>query len=141
MANLNFLPYENRGDEDLFMKIIFSSISRLIFSYSKFLASLVFLTSIGTFAHTAEIYTYLKCDDRYYRLTGTYLESNYNVRTKKFKYKHIIHAYTENYISVGSNKIDRNSGEYKNKNGKIICIMKKITFKDLPELNAEGKLF
>ena len=123
------------------MKIIFSSISRLIFSYSKFLASLVFLTSIGTFAHTAEIYTYLKCDDRYYRLTGTYLESNYNVRTKKFKYKNIIHAYTENYILVGSNEIDRNSGKYKDKNGKIICIMQKITFKDLPELNAEGKLF
>ena len=58
------------------------SISRLIFSYSKFLASLVLLTSIGTFAHSAEVYTFLKCDDRY-RLTGTYLESNYNVRTKK----------------------------------------------------------
>ena len=68
------------------MKLIFSSISRLIFSYSKFLASLVFFSSIGTFAHSADAYTYLKCDDRYYRLTGTYLDSNYNVRTKKFEY-------------------------------------------------------
>ena len=94
-----------------------------------------------SFAHTAEVYTYLKCDDRYYRLTGTYLESNYNVRTKKFKFKYIIHAYTENYISVGYQKIDRNTGQYKDKNGKIICIMKKITFKDLPQLDASEKLF
>ena len=86
------------------MKIIFSSISRLIFSYSKFLASLIFLSTIGTFAHSAEAYTYLKCDDRYYRLTGEYLESNYNVRTKKFKYIYIIHAYTENYIKLDIKK-------------------------------------
>ena len=123
------------------MKLIFSSISRLIFSYSKFLASLVFFSSIGTFAYSAEAYTYLKCDDRYYRLTGTYLDSNYNVRTKKFKNSYKIYAYTENYISAGYQKIDRNSGEYKDKNGKVICIMKKITFKDLPQLEAEGKLF
>ena len=95
------------------MKLIFSSISRLIFSYSKFIASLVFLSSVGTFAQSAEAYTYLKCDDRYYRLTGTYLDSNYNVRTKKFKNSYNIYAYTENYISTASQKIDRNSGEYK----------------------------
>ena len=123
------------------MKLIFSSISRLIFSYSKFLASLIFLSSIGTFVHSAEAYTYLKCDDRYYRLSGTYLDSNYNVRTKKFKNSYKIYAYTENYISVGYQKIDRNTGAYKDKNGKVICIMKKITFSDLPKLDTEGKLF
>ena len=123
------------------MKLIFSSISRLIFSYSKFLTSLVFLSSIGTYAHSTEAYTYLKCDDRYYRLTGTYLDSNYNVRTKKFKNSYKIYAYTENYISLGYQKIDRNSGEYKNKNGKVICVMKKIISKDLPQLEAKGKLF
>lgn len=141
MANLNLLPYENRGEKGLIMNIIFSSISRLIFSYSKFLASLIFLSTIGTFAHSTEAYTYLKCDDRYYRLNGNYLESNYNVRTKKFKYKYTIHTYTENYIGIGSQKIDRSSGEYKDKKGKIICIMKKITFNDLPKLEADGKLF
>mgnify|MGYP001242430503 FL=1 len=123
------------------MKSIFSSISRLIFTYSKFLVNLIFLSSIGTFVHSAEAYTYLKCDDRYYRLSGTYLDSNYNVRTKKFKNSYKIYAYTENYISVGYQKIDRNSGEYKDKNGKIICVMKKITFNDLPKLDTEGKLF
>lgn len=123
------------------MKLIFSSISRLIFSYSKFLASLVLLSSMSTFAQSAEAYTYLKCGDRYYKLSGTYLRSNYNVRTKKFKYKYKINAYTNDYITFGYSKIDRNTGEYKDKNGKIICIMKKITFNDLPQLKTEGKLF
>ena len=123
------------------MKLIFSSISRLIFSYSKFLASLIFLSSIGTFVHSAEAYTYLKCDDRYYRLSGTYLDSNYNVRTKKFSNSFKIYAYTSDYINFGFYSIDRNTGEYKDKNGKVICIMKKITFNDLPQLKTDGKLF
>tara|TARA_B100001063_G_scaffold165411_1_gene154335 strand:+ start:151 stop:369 length:219 start_codon:yes stop_codon:yes gene_type:complete len=67
------------------MKIIFSSISRLIFAYSKFFAGLVLLGSIGTFAHSSEGQTYLKCNDSYQVLIVTYLDSNFNVRTKKFK--------------------------------------------------------
>ena len=123
------------------MKLLFSSISRLIFSYSKFIASLFFLSSVGTFAHSAEAYTYLKCDKKYYKLSGTHLRSNYNVRTKKFKNKFKIYAYTNDYIKFGYNKIDRNTGEFKDKNDKLICIMKKIAFNDLPQLDAEGKIF
>ena len=123
------------------MKIAFSSISRLIFSYSKFLTSLFFLSSIGTLAHSSEYYTYLECNDQYYRLSGTYVHTNYNVRTKKFKNSFKVHAYTNDYIRFGYFKIDRNTGEYKDKNVKIICIMKKITFNDLPQLKSEGKLF
>ena len=114
---------------------------RLIFSYSKFIASLVFLSSIGTFAHGSEAYTYLKCNDKYYKLSGTYLRSNYNVRTKNFKNKFKIYAYTDDYIKFGYSNINRNTGEYKDQNGKIICIMKKIAFKDLPQLDAKGKIF
>ena len=29
--------------------------------------------------------TYLKCNERYYELTGTTIKSNYNVRTKKIQ--------------------------------------------------------
>ena len=36
--------------------------------------------------------------------------------------------------------INRNNGELK-VNGKVICIMKKISFNELPKLNDEGKLF
>tara|TARA_A100001234_G_scaffold218286_1_gene227024 strand:+ start:691 stop:1059 length:369 start_codon:yes stop_codon:yes gene_type:complete len=122
------------------MKIIFSSISRLIFSYSKFLAGLILLSSIGTYAHSYETPTYLKCNERYYELTGTTIKSNYNVRTKKFKYSTEIWSYTNDYISTNWGRIDRNTGEWK-VDGKVRCIVKKITFNDLPKLNDEGKLF
>ena len=122
------------------MKIIFSSISRLIFAYSKFFAGLVILSSIGTFAHSSEGPTYLKCNDSYYRLTGLYLSSNYNVRTKKFKGSHKIQRYDGNYITADFFRIDRNNGEL-SISGKVICVAKKITVDELPKLNDKGKLF
>lgn len=122
------------------MKIIFSSISRLIFSYSKFIASLIILSSVGTYVHSSETATYLKCGDRYYQLTGKVLRSNYNVRTKNFQKSRYIRSYTENWISTDYLVINRNNGELK-VNGKVICIMKKISFNELPKLNDEEKLF
>ena len=122
------------------MKIIFSSIFRLIFSYSKFVASLILLSSIGTFANSSETSTYLKCGENYYQLTGKVLRSNYNVRTKNFQKSRYIRSYTENFISTDYLVINRNNGELK-VNGKVMCIMKKISFNELPKLNDEGKLF
>ena len=122
------------------MKIIFSSISRLIFAYSKFFAVLVLLSSIGTFAHSSEGPTYLECNGRYYKLTGTSIQSHYNVRTKKFTYSSNIWSYTNDYISFSGGHLDRNTGEWK-ADGKVRCIVQKITLNDLPKLNAEGKLF
>ncbi len=84
------------------MKIIFSSISRLIFAYSKFFAGLVLLGSIGTFAHSSEAPTYLKSNDTYFKLTGNKIKSNYNVRTKKFKHSHKIHLNTVEIRVLGS---------------------------------------
>ena len=122
------------------MKILFSSISRLIFSYSKFLAGLILLSTIGTYAHGSEGPTYLKCNGKYYKLTGTSIQSHYNVRTKKFTYSSNIWSYTNDYISFSGGHLDRNTGEWK-ADGKLRCIVQKITFNDLPKLNAEGKLF
>jgi len=122
------------------MKIIFSSVSRLIFSYSKFLASLVLLSTIGTFAHSSEGPTYLKCNNSYYKLTGTSIRSEYNVRTKRFTYSSNIWSYTNNYILFHGGRLDRNTGEWK-VDGKVKCIVQKVTYNDLPKLNAEGKLF
>ena len=123
------------------MKLIFSSISRLIFSYSKFLAGLILFSTIGTHAaHGSEGPTYLKCNGKYYKLTGTSIQSHYNVRTKKFTYSANIWSYTNDYISFSGGHLDRNTGEWK-ADGKLRCIVQKITFNDLPKLNAEGKLF
>lgn len=124
------------------MKIVISSISRLICSYSKFLLSLIFISSLGTNAYSYEEPTYLTCNDRYFKLTGYYFESNYNIRTKKFNDSYKIRKYTSNEIVLEYGlKLDRNTGEYKSSNGKVYCILKKITFRELPKLNENGKLF
>tara|TARA_Y100000590_G_scaffold359562_1_gene415459 strand:- start:1039 stop:1422 length:384 start_codon:yes stop_codon:yes gene_type:complete len=126
---------------EIFMKTMFSSISRLFFAYSKFIVMVTMLSGLSTVANSSEA-TYLKCDNNYYRLTGTYLESNYNIRTKKFNYKYTIYFYGEDYISFDSsgNKLNRNNGEWTS-NGKVVRICKKISRDELPKLNQEGKLF
>ena len=125
------------------MKLVISSIARLFFSYSKFLSTLVLISTLETGVNASETkYTYLKCDDRYYRLSGHYLSSNYNIRTKKFKNHYEVTDYKTNFIRIKyGSVIDRNTGEYKNSKGDVICQFKVIDFKDLPKVNDEGKLF
>ncbi len=122
------------------MKIIFSSISRLLFSYSKFLASILLLSTISSNAYSTDLPTYLKCNNNYYKLTGITLGSNYNVRTKKFRKLDYIRKYSENFITTKYFSINRNNGQLKI-NGKLKCVVKKISFNDLPKLNDKGKLF
>ncbi len=70
------------------------------------------------------------------------MSSNYNVRTKKFKYSWKLTDYNTNYIRTEwGSKIDRSTGEYKDSKGELICIFKVINPQDLPKLNDEGKLF
>ena len=121
------------------MKTVFSSISRLFFAYSKFIAMVTMLSALSSGAQSSEA-TYLKCDSRYYLLTGTYLESNYNIRTKKFAYKYDIWSYGENFIRFGKSKLNRNNGEWTN-DGKVVRTCKKISPEELPIINQEGKLF
>ena len=125
------------------MKLVFSSIARLFFSYSKFLSTLVLMSTLGATVNASEPkYTYLKCDDRYYRLSGNYLSSNYNIRTKKFKNHYNVTDYKTNYIRIQYGSIiDRNTGDYKNPKGDLICQLKVINFKSLPKVNDKGKLF
>ena len=121
------------------MKTIFSSISRLFFAYSKFIVVVTMLSGLTTVAHSSEA-TYLKCGSGYYRLTGTYLESNYNIRSKKFAFKYDIWSYGENFIRFGKSKLNRNNGEWSS-DGKLVRTCKKINREELPKLNQEGKLF
>ena len=98
------------------------------------------LSTFGTAVNSSEA-TYLECDDKYYRLTGTYFESNYNIRTKKFKNKYKLYSYGVDFISIQYyGKINRNTGEW-TYDGKLTCFLKKINPDELPVLNQEGKLF
>ena len=142
MANLGLSPLFP-GEINKIMKVIFSSISRLFFSYSKFILSLVFLSTLGTNvnASSSSEFTYLKCNDSYYRLSGEYFSMNYNIRTKKFKSHYEITDYKTNYIRIKYGSIiNRNTGEYKNSTGNLICILEVISYHDLPKQNQEGKL-
>ena len=48
----------------------------------------------------------------------------------------------KNYIRISNGYIiNRNTGEYKNSKGEVICQFKVINFIDLPKVNDEGKLF
>ena len=68
------------------MKTVFSSISRLFFAYSKFILMVTMLSGLSTVVQSSDV-TYLKCNNsKYNRHSGTFLESNYNIRTKKFIY-------------------------------------------------------
>ena len=122
------------------MKIIFSSISRLLFPYSKFLAIIILLSTISNNAYSSDLPTYLKCNNNYYKLTGITLGSNYNVRTKKFRNIDHIRQYNENFITTDYLSINRNNGQLKI-NGRLECVVKKISFNNLPKLNDKGKLF
>ncbi len=126
---------------EIFMKTMFSSISRLFFAYSKFIVMVTMLSGLSTIANSSEA-TYLTCNDNYYRLTGTYYESNYNIRTKKFKNKHKLYSYGVDFIHIQYlGKISRNTGEWKDSDGVKVCILKKINRDELPKINQEGKLF
>ena len=114
------------------MKIIFSSISRLLFSYSKFLASIILLSTISSNAYSSDLPTYLKCNNNYYKLTGITLGSNYNVRTKKFRKLDYIRKYSENFITTKYLSINRKNGQPK-RNRKLKCVVKKKSINEQPK--------
>jgi hypothetical protein len=128
------------------MKIIFSSVSRLILSYIKYILAITMISTIGTsaIADTNES-IYLNCENNYARITDHYVSSNYNVRTRKFLDHNKIKSYTENFITFkisefSNNRLNRNNGNWLwGKNILRTCV--KIEFKDLPTENTGGKLF
>ena len=60
--------------------------------------------------------------------------------SKKFRNLDDISQYNENFITTDYLSINRNNGQLKI-NGKLKCVVKKISVNDLPKLNDEGKLF
>ena len=128
------------------MKKFIVNISRITITYSKFLIMIVLLSSSGTPVKANDSITYLKCGVDYLKLTGNYISSNYNIRTKKFLNSYKIKQYGEiwiyanNYsLSPSYIRLNRNTGEKNSGSSKIAC--KKINFTELPKLDDEGKKF
>ena len=123
------------------MKKILANLIRITISYSKFFLVIMVLSSSGSVAKADDGMTYLKCGTKYLKFNGSFLHSNYNVRTKKFMKYYRISTYSENRIYAEGHSLDRNNGTYLGKYSKNEVNCKKISFNQLPKLNDEGKLF
>ena len=128
------------------MKKFRANISRITITYSKFLIMIMYLSSSGTPVKADDAFTYLKCGTQYLQLSGIYIKSNYNIRTKKFLKTYTITQYGEVWIyankgSYSSIRLNRDTGEmsFSSDGPKHLC--KKISFNELPKLDEEGKKF
>ena len=122
------------------MKKFIANISRITITHSKFLIMIMLLSSSGTPVRAADALTYLKCGNHYLQLSGYYLYTNYNIRTKKFMKNYKISKYGEVIIRARYYTLNRDTGVLVHA-GKQQGICKKINFNELPKLNAEGKKF
>ena len=128
------------------MKKFIANISRITITYSKFLVMIMLLSSSGTPVKADDAYTYLKCGAQYLQLSGIYIKSNYNIRTKKFLKSYTITQYGEVWIYANKDsysriRLNRDTGEmsFSSDGPKYFC--KKISFNELPKLDEEGKKF
>ena len=132
------------------MKKFIANISRIAITYSKFLLMVMALSSSGTVAKADDAYTYLKCGTQYLQLTGHYIKSNYNIRTKKFLDSYTIKKYGETWIKSRSYSayprfiyLNRNTGEmsYSRASDSKKYSCETIYYNELPRVNDEGKKF
>ena len=128
------------------MKKFITNITRIVISYGKLLLMIIALSSTGASTKADEAYTYLNCGIEYLRLSGIYIKSNYNIRTKKFLKSYTITQYGEAWIyankgSYSRIRLNRDTGEmsFSSDGPKYFC--KKISFNELPKLDEEGKKF
>ena len=134
------------------MKKILANITRLMITYSKFLLMIMVLSSSGTIVKADDAYTYLKCGTQYLQISGIYIKSNYNIRTKKFLDLYKINEYGETWIpgravslSTWPNDLylNRDTGEmsYSRSSSSKNYKCKVINYNELPKVNDEGKIF
>ena len=132
------------------MKKFIANIIRITITYSKFLIMIMMLSSSGTPVKADDAFTYLKCGTQYLQLSGIYIKSNYNIRTKKFLKTYTITQYGEvwiyankgSYSSIRLN-LNRDTGEMSysraSDSKKYPCEV--IYYNELPRVNDEGKKF
>jgi len=132
------------------MKKFIANIIRTTITYSKFLLMIMALSSSGSAAKADDAYTYLKCGTQYLQLTGHYIKSNYNIRTKKFLDSYTITKYGETWIKSSSYiaypgyiYLNRDTGEmsYSRASDSKKYPCKVIYYNELPRVNDEGKKF
>ena len=69
------------------MKIIFSSISRLMVAYSKFGIMIFSLSIMNTALKADNGFTYLAVNSQFLKLGGVYVQETQNIRSRKLIYQ------------------------------------------------------
>ena len=132
------------------MKKFIANIIRITITYRKFLFMVMVLSSSGTVAKADDAYTYLKCGAKYLQLSGNYIKSNYNIRTKKFLDSYTITKYGETWITSRNYSaypsyiyLNRDTGEmsYSRASDSKKYSCETIYYNELPRVNDEGKKF
>lgn len=90
------------GENKNIMKNLFSLISRLVFSHSKFLLMLITLSSLSFPASSEEnkLYAFSKCNNSFIKAISQLEENNYNIRSKKFNNYLIYSEHSRKMISL-----------------------------------------
>ena len=89
MANYSKFSPDSQGRNEIIMKTIIASITRLILSYSKFGLMAFSLSLINTALKSDVNFYYLNSGSQFLKLSGVYIQEKNNIRNRKLINKYI----------------------------------------------------
>ena len=89
MAKYSKFSPGSQGRNEVIMKTIISSITRLILSYSKFGLMVFSLSLINTALKSEDSFYYLNPGSQFLKLGGVYIQEKQNIRNRKLINKYI----------------------------------------------------
>ena len=89
MAKYSKFSPVNQGRNEIIMKTIITSITRLILSYSKFGLMVFSLSLINTALKSDNNFYYLNSGSQFLKLSGVYIQEKNNIRNRKLINKYI----------------------------------------------------
>jgi len=95
VANHSKFSPDSQGRNEIIMKTIIASITRLILSYSKFGLIVFSLSSINTALKSDNNFYYLNSSSQFLKLSGVYIQERENIRKRKLINKFIKTKYGE----------------------------------------------
>ena len=98
MANYSKFSPDSQGRNEVIMKTIIASTTRLILSYSKFGVMIFSLSLINTALKSDNNFRYLNSTSQFLKLSGVYINEQNNIRNKKLINKYIKIKDDENLI-------------------------------------------
>ena len=98
MANYSKFSPDSQGRNEIIMKTIIASITRLILSYSKFGLMVFSLSLINTALKSDNSFYNLSSSSQFLKLSGVYIQEKNNIRNRKLINKYIKIKDDENLI-------------------------------------------